>query len=122
MANETKRQIRWEVRSEDYPPVHHFCMLIVNKRREIARIQQRLKEVLQPTDEFRIITDRYITKADVVYHAIEFDSYMPSPTQIPWEKIYQGKVIRDRNLNPRTKTEGLANYIDEGIRKGTFFS
>jgi len=47
-----------------------------------------------------------------------FTSYR-TKDRIDWDQIYDGNVRRDRNLGPREKPDGLADYVSNAIERGT---
>jgi hypothetical protein len=115
-----ERQIRYFYESENLEAptswgseVHHWTVLLVNERREIRLIEQGLREHLQPTEDWKVITEGRVLETSLDYRLLSFDSYRKSPSEVPWDKIYGGPVTKDRKLaDTRKTTDGLANYVD----------
>jgi len=114
-----QRQLRYYVKSTPEPTIHHWNILIINQNREIERITQLLFEELKPVDNFSVRTEG-VAGEGLRYCLITLDSYGKSPENIELKKIYKGLIKKDRNLQERQSHDGLANYVDEAVKKGIF--
>jgi len=119
---EIQRKLMWNVESEEHPPRHQFYFLIINDNRGANRIEQKAKEVLQPTEDMRVLTEGALRGTGLRYKLLEFYSYCSNPTEINWNSIYKGKIFRARNLTKRESPNGLAEYIESIASSGKEFS
>jgi hypothetical protein len=120
MGRKSLRQLRWEVGSEDNPEQHEYVLLLINQRREIHGVIQRASEHLAPADAPLVIGDGVVARTGLRYSLVKIVAYQTPPTQIIWKNIYSGKVVRDRNLGPRARTDNLVEYVENSLREDKF--
>lgn len=115
-----ERQVRWESQSEGNPETHDTNVLIINKRREMGLILQRLTESLKPTEEPVVLGEGTIPHSGLRYWLFQIKSYGEAPCFIDWKAIYDGEVKRDRKLAKRKSRDGLIEYVQTHMGRGSF--
>jgi len=109
-GNDIERQVLWYRASKSVPERHHWNFLVINEQREIRGIKQNLYDVLNPIIEERIIDQGPIENSSLSY--ILFCLVTSTPIA-DFSKIYQGKVRKDRRLQPRMTLDGWNDFIEK---------
>lgn len=121
---ETERQVRWNVQSDSKEPAqpHTYFFVIINETREINRIEQKILGQLRPVDEFHKRTEGNIQdgrEKKLKYRLISMKSSLIS-NNLNFPEIYNGTIIKDRELYERERQNGLEDYIDQRAENNTF--
>ena len=111
------KQILYDFRSEENPERHNFVIIVIDNKIEGNKVEQIIKEKLQPTEGVTSSTRR-ITRTSNLCRTIEFISYRQRIQDINWQSIYEGKSSRDVNVCERKRKNILENYIDSMASSG----
>jgi hypothetical protein len=111
-----ERQLLWYKSSQPFPERHSWNFLAINEMREIKIIRQNIYDSLKPIVEEKPIDKGRIESSDLFY---ELFCLITPIYQIDFSEIYQGKIKRDRRLQPRINKEGWNNLINK-IQCGEF--
>jgi hypothetical protein len=111
-----ERQLLWYKSSEDCPEIHHWYFLAINEKREILQIKQKLHDNLGYIVEESIIDNGKVGGSDLFYEIFCIDATKP---ELDFFDIYNGKVRKDRVLQPRKSPGGWNNLINK-VASGEF--
>jgi len=103
-----ERQLVWYKKSKSNPERHYWNFLIVNSYDEANKIKQKLYDFLAPIVEEKPIDSGKIENSSLFYHLFCLVSTTP---ELDFSKIYQGKVRKDRRLEPRMTSNGWNDFI-----------
>ena len=116
-----ERQLLWYMYSENVPERHYWNILIINEQREIDLARQKLYKELNPIVEGTnvslkpVVSETLIDKGKIkdsrlVYELFCLETMVSS---IDFSRIYQGRVRKDRRLQPRRSRSGWNDFIDK---------
>lgn len=110
MESKIERQLLWYKYSKSIPESHEWYLLAINEPREIRGIKQHLYDALKPIIEEKIIDKGKIKNSDLSY---ELFCLITPTSELNLSQIYQGKVKKDRRLQPRMTNEGWNDFMNK---------
>ena len=111
-----ERSLYWYKSSEDCPEIHHWYFLAINEKREIRQIKQKLYDNLGYIFEESIIDNGRFGNSDLSYEIFRIDATRP---ELDFSEVYQGKIRKDRILQPRKSSSGWNDLINK-VASGEF--
>ena len=108
------RQVRYHCkRSKVNLENNEWFFLIVNGKKEICDISDRIYDLLEPIEEEGLTLDGKVNSDDgLFYTLIQFES-KKSVEKSEIKRVYQGRVLLDRNLYYGKEPDRLGNYIGQ---------
>ena len=113
--NKSQTELRWNVKSEEYPENHEWLILTINRPYMLDKMRQRFIEQTNPIDEIRIRAKGKVPNTRLEYSLMSCKTFTVGPHNINWKAIYQGLISRDEELYER-KNDGLLEYIEKLIK------
>jgi hypothetical protein len=108
--NRIERQLLWYKYSRPVPESHEWYFLLINDKEKMKIITQKIYDSLVHIIERRPIDHGQIENSDLFYDL--FCIVTPTP-DIDFSKVYQGKVKKDRCLQPRINLDGWNGLIEK---------
>jgi len=107
------RQVRYHcMRSNVNSENNEWFFLIVNDKKEIRDISDRIYNLLKPIEEEALALEgRVDNDLELYYKLIRFESEK-SVEKYKVKEVYQGRVLLDRKLYDGKNPDRLANYIE----------
>ncbi|MEK6913314.1 MAG: hypothetical protein AABW47_01445 [Nanoarchaeota archaeon] len=109
-GNDIERQLLWYKYSKSHPESHEYYILLINEQREIKGIKQQLHDELKPIVEERLIDKGKIENSDLFYNLF---CMVSTKSELDLSRVYQGKVRKDRRLQPRMTLGGWNDFIEK---------
>ena len=106
-----EREVLWYRKSEDIPEIHNWNFLVINKKDKIQEIEQNLFDQLKPIIEERVIDEELIPHSKGLHYKLF--TLITARYDLDFSKVYQGKIRKDRRLEPKLSSDGWNGLIKQ---------
>lgn len=118
MSAEWENQIRWNFEAKPADGTNSYYIWIINPSpRAHTKIKTNLALEFRPTEDLVVRTGKKDYNDSANHALYTFDSPV-APDDVNWDKVYQGRVIRDTRLTQRQKRGSLEVFVDNQMTKG----